>query len=105
MENSIRVFNNYLINEKKSSSNTIESYMRDVLQFSDFCAQYNIKKISKINSSTVKNYFHYLTAQNKSDATKLRIIASLRSFFRCLTAKGLYDGNPLEGINIKKRGN
>ena len=102
MENSIRVFNNYLINEKKSSNNTIESYMRDVLQFSHFCTQNNIKKITKIDGKVIDNYFHYLTACDKSDATKLRIIASLRSFFRCLTSKGLYDGNPLEGINIKK---
>ena len=48
MENSIRVFNSYLINEKKSSNNTIESYMRDILQFSNFCTQNNIKKIKKL---------------------------------------------------------
>ena len=31
-------FKQYLINVKKSSSNTVESYMRDIAQYSDYCA-------------------------------------------------------------------
>lgn len=102
MENSIRVFNSYLINEKKSSNNTIESYMRDVLQFSDFCTSNNINEIKNIDKSLVEKYLKYLTAVGKSESTKLRTIATLRAFFRCLTAKGLFDGNPLDGISVKK---
>lgn len=102
MENSIRVFNSYLINEKKSSNNTIESYMRDVLQFSDFCTSNNINEIKNIDKSLVEKYLKYLTAVSKSESTKLRTIATLRAFFRCLTAKGLFDGNPLDGISVKK---
>ena len=82
MENSIRVFNGYLTSEKKSSANTVESYMRDILQFSSFCTGNNVIKISQVTGETVKNYFNYLTACGKSESTKLRIIASLRSFFR-----------------------
>lgn len=102
MENCIRVFNGYLINEKKSSANTVESYMRDVLQFSSFCTGNNVIKISQVTGEVVKNYFNYLTACGKSESTKLRIIASLRSFFRCLNAKGLFEGDPLKDINVKK---
>lgn len=102
MENCIRVFNEYLINEKKSSANTVESYMRDVLQFSSFCTGNNVIKISQVTCEVVKNYFNYLTACGRSESTKLRIIASLRSFFRCLNAKGLFEGDPLKDINVKK---
>ena len=102
MENSIRVFNNYLINEKKSSSNTIESYMRDVLQFSQFCASNKISNVRKIDNSIIDKYLKYLTVMGKSESTKLRALATLRAFFRCLTAKGMFDGNPLEGISVKK---
>ena len=48
MENSIRVFNGYLTSEKKSSANTVESYMRDVLQFSSFCTGNNIINIAQV---------------------------------------------------------
>ncbi len=102
MENSIRIFNGYLINEKHSSDNTVESYMRDVIQFSNFCALQNIQKVSAVTTNTINNYLNYLTANGKSEATKLRIIATLRAFFRCLNAKGLFNGNPLEGIGVKK---
>lgn len=102
MENSIRVFNNYLINEKKSSSNTIESYMRDVLQFSQFCTSNKITNVRKIDNSLVEKYLKYLTVMGKSESTKLRTIATLRAFFRCLSAKGMFDGNPLDGITVKK---
>ncbi len=102
MENSLRVFNSYLISEKKSSNNTVESYMRDVLQFSSFCTANKISAISDVNNGTIKKYIEFLSVNGKSEATKLRILASLRSFFRCLTSKGLYNGNPLEGVNIKK---
>lgn len=102
MENSIRVFNSYLINEKKSSSNTIESYMRDVLQFSDFCISNKITNVAKANKEVIENYLKYLTLMGKSESTKLRTVATLRAFFRCLTSKGLFEGNPLDGISVKK---
>lgn len=102
MENSIRVFNNYLINEKKSSSNTIESYMRDVLQFSQFCTSNKISNVRKIDNSIVEKYLKYLSVMGKSESTKLRTVATLRAFFRCLSAKGMFDGNPLDGITVKK---
>ncbi len=102
MENSIRIFNNYLINEKQSSNNTIESYMRDILQFSTFCTENMIKSVSSINQATINKYLGYLDVNGKSESTKLRILASLRSFFRCLCAKGVATDNPVDGINIKK---
>ena len=33
MKSSIEKFKNYLVYEKKSSANTVESYLRDVNQF------------------------------------------------------------------------
>ena len=102
MENSIRVFNTFLLNEKHSSNNTVESYMRDIIQFSNFCAGQNINKVTDVNTEVIKNYLNYLASLGKSEATRLRIVASLRAFFRCLTAKRLFNGNPLEGISVKK---
>jgi len=101
MENCIRIYNDYLINEKKSSDNTVESYMRDILQFAAFCTE-NHKKVGQIDSNFISKYLDYLTFSGKSEATKLRIIASIRSFFRCLCTKGVTDINPAEKINLKK---
>ena len=102
MENSIRIYNNYLVNEKKSSGNTVESYMRDVIQFSTFCTKGNINSIKEVDHALVLKYFDYLSSLGKSDATLHRIAASLRSFFRCLISKGVITENPADGINFKK---
>lgn len=102
MENCVRIFNEYLVNEKKSSKNTIESYMRDVNQFSSFCAAHKVKDIKLLDSAFLKQYFEHLTAIGKAEATKLRIVASLRSFFRFLCTKNLLSDNPIDSINIKK---
>lgn len=102
METCVRIFNDFLVNEKKSSSNTIESYMRDILQFATFCTCNNILKVTQIDNLFIKKYIDYLTDAGKSEATKLRIVASLRSFFRCLCAKGVAENNPTDGVNIKK---
>lgn len=102
METCVKVFNDFLIYEKKSSNNTVESYMRDINQFAAFCTGNNILKINQIDNSFIVKYLDYLTKLGKSEATKLRIVASLRSFFRCLNSKGLTDDNPANNINIKK---
>lgn len=102
MEKCIRVYNDYLINEKKSSNNTIESYMRDILQFASFCTTNRIENIKLIDKAFINKYLDFLSLNGKSEATKLRILASLRSFFRCLTAKGISATNPTNEINLKK---
>ena len=38
MTDYIAAYKSYLLNVKKSSSNTIESYIRDVQQFSEYCS-------------------------------------------------------------------
>ena len=102
METCVKVFNDFLLYEKNSSNNTVESYMRDINQFAAFCTGNNILKINQIDNSFIVKYLDYLTKLGKSEATKLRIVASLRSFFRCLNSKGLTDDNPANNINIKK---
>ena len=72
-------FKQYLINVKKSSSNTVESYMRDIAQYSDYCAAEKTDILSADNG-VLRGYLEYLTAIGKSDATKTRVTASVRCF-------------------------
>lgn len=102
MDNCVKIYNDFLLYEKKSSNNTVESYMRDINQFAAFCTGNNILKIAQIDNSVISKYLDYLSAVGKSEATKLRIVASLRSFFRCLCSKGIAENNPADNVNIKK---
>ena len=96
------IFKEYLSNEKKSSENTIESYMRDVNQFVTYCAENKIKSAGDVDSAVLNNFLTYLTTRGKSEATKTRTVASLRCYYRCLVAKGCVRNNPVEGIRMKK---
>lgn len=94
-------FRKYLLETKKSSTNTVESYMRDVNQFLSYCTEQG-KDVSAVDCSVLNTYLEYLSAMGKSEATKSRTVASLRCFYRFLSARGLSESNPVEGIKMHK---
>ncbi len=99
MKKQIEAFKNYLINDKKSSSNTVESYLRDLLQFSIYCASIKISNVQKVKTDTINGYMDYLTSQGKSEATKARITSSIRAFYRYLISIGAVSDNPVNAAN------
>ena len=102
MKKYITAFKQYLTVEKKSSSNTVESYIRDLTQFSDYCASLKITSAQKIKTATINNYLDFLSKQGKSDATKARITASIRAFFRYLISIGVVTDNPVTAAQKNK---
>ena len=89
-------FKQYLKESKKSSASTLEAYLRDVKQFVSYCDSCNFEKVDS------KSIIDYLQSLNKSESTKIRIIASLRAFFNFLVEKGEVSSNPAEEVKIKK---
>ena len=102
MKDYIEIFKAYLLEEKKASANTVESYMRDIHQFSLYCTTANLTDIANADSSFLQKYMEYLSVLGKSDATKSRILASLRCYFRVLINKSILKVNPVDSIKIKK---
>lgn len=102
MKRHITAFKQYLTVDKKSSSNTVESYIRDLLQFSEYCTSLKVTSVQKVKTSTINNYLDFLAMQGKSDATKARITASLRAFFRYLVSIGVVNDNPVTAANKSK---
>jgi integrase/recombinase XerD len=91
----LQSFKAYLCENKKSSQSTVESYLRDVKRFLEVCtADY-----SKITTKTIEKYIANL---EKSESTKVRIIASLRSYFKFLKEIDIIAENPAESIKLKK---
>lgn len=102
MKDYIDIFKSYLLNEKKASNNTVESYLRDINQFSVYCTASNINDAANIDTSVLQKYLEYLSVIGKSDATKSRIVASLRCYYRVLINKSVTESNPVDGIKVKK---
>lgn len=91
-------FENYLINDKKSSASTVESYRRDINKFISYLDTANIKDISKVNSDTIKKYTQYMLSIGQSEASVSRTIASLRCYFKFLVNKKLISLSPMTDI-------
>ncbi|MCD8382303.1 MAG: site-specific tyrosine recombinase XerD [Clostridiales bacterium] len=94
-------FKNYLTTEKKSSANTVSSYLRDVNQFADYLSQRN-GELSTVGQDEVQEYAQWLSGQGKSAATVTRALASLKCFFHWMVEQGRREDNPAEGVKTAK---
>ena len=101
MKDLISEFNAYLLNVKKSSSNTVESYIRDINRYSEYLKTSD-RDILNADTAVFRGYLDYLTMLGKSESTKTRIIASIRCFYKFLISSGECSENPADGIKLKK---
>lgn len=98
MNKTLDSFKAYLINVKKCSNNTLDAYIRDISNFISYCSMNGTSNIKRVNEDFVLKYLEYLKFIGKSDATKTRITASLRSYFKFLVLDKTISSNPAEGI-------
>jgi integrase/recombinase XerD len=101
MQNLISRFEKYLRNDKKSSKNTLESYMRDVEQFSSYCNVNGINDLSIVDSLVVDRYFEYLMVMGKSQSTITRVAAALRCFYVFLIKISVAKENPVGKVKVR----
>jgi integrase/recombinase XerD len=87
-------FENYLTNVKKSSANTLASYMRDVRQLSDYLSTHTSAELDSADEDDLSKYVSWLKNSGKSVATVSRCIASLKCFYAFLAAEGAVEANP-----------
>lgn len=101
MQDYLSGFESYLIHEKKSSKNTLESYLRDLGQFSAYGFSGGCKAIECADAAFIQKYFDYLSAMGKSASTISRVAASLRCFYIYLEKNGICSENPVQQIKVK----
>lgn len=94
-------YENYLTTEKKASSNTLSSYLRDVRQFSDYVGRENLPVV-RVTQRNVEDYARYLAGKGKSVSTITRAVASLKSFYNYLMEAGQVATNPVRGVTPAK---
>ena len=80
----LEVFNKYLVEVKKCSTNTLSSYMRDVRQFGDYMQTHTTEDIVSATEDELSEYIDWLKGNGKSVATVSRAIASLKCMYGVL---------------------
>ena len=94
-------FEDYLKTEKRSSANTVSSYLRDAAQFEAAIAQQG-RRMEEVETEDIQEYVHSLIRRGKSAATVTRSVASIRCFYRCLMDIGVCDRDPTKGVSPVK---
>lgn len=94
-------FERYLTTEKKSSSNTVSSYLRDVNQFAEYLTHRGAE-LQRVSQNVIQDYIQQLTRQGKSAATVTRALAALKCFYRWMIERGYCETNPARGIKSVK---
>ena len=102
LEREIDKYINYLVDVKKSSQNTVQSYRRDLVKMMDYMHENGVSEVRDVNTTLLRSYVLFMEDQKKSSATVSRSIASIRSFFIYLLERGLVTGNPTEGLKPPK---
>ena len=90
----LKGYETYLTTEKKSSANTVSSYLRDVRQYLEY-AQASKVNVAKATKADIERYSRRLSAEGKSPASVTRAMASLKSFYGYLN-RGV--DNPVKGV-------
>jgi len=93
---------NYIKEEKKLSVNTVEAYIRDVNQFSDYLKANSKYNILTINKTVIITYLSHLQKQGKAVSTISRNLASLRCLYQYLLNNNLISEDPTFNLKSPK---
>lgn len=100
--NLVSAYENYLLNIKHASENTVSSYMRDIRQFRDYMTDVEELGLAECDRNCICRYAQFLNERGKSAATVTRGVASLRSFYTFCVNESYVPHNPVYDIPQQK---
>ena len=101
MEKQIKLFLEFLQNDKKASDNTLQSYRRDIVYYSKYLENNNLN-YTKIKEEDIKEYLEHLQSIGKKPSTISRCLASIRSFYQFLVRNKKVKADPTAHIQSPK---
>ena len=105
MEKQVKLFLDFLKDDKKLSDNTLQSYRRDIEQYEKYVSDNKINYL-KVTEETILEYMEYLREENKKESTISRSLASIRSLYQYLIRVKKIKKDPtmtIESPKISKR--
>ncbi|MDE7245382.1 MAG: site-specific tyrosine recombinase XerD [Oscillospiraceae bacterium] len=99
MANYIADYTNYLKLERHSSENTVSSYVRDVTQFSHYLLEAEGIDLSRCKTEHIEQYLLYMESKGKASSSAARSIASLKSFYNYMQARGFVRVSPARHLS------
>lgn len=100
----IQAYENYLIKVKKSSPNTVSSYMRDIRQFDHWLETDGRAAVLSVTGDIIEAYLEHLRSSGRSGATVSRSLASLKNFYAYVVSSGFLENSPVSSDIHVERG-
>ena len=101
MNKQIKLFLEFLENDKKLSSNTLQSYKRDILQYQEYVEKNGLNYL-KIDDADINDYLKYLKNEDKKSSTISRNLATIRSFYQYLIRAKKIKKDPTLAVQAPK---
>ena len=102
METHFHDFLTMLRVERNVSTHTMDAYKRDINQYLMYLGDLDIKNLSDVKSTHIRDYIRILSDGGMAPASISRIISSIRTYYRFLSTENLLDENPVILINKPK---
>lgn len=106
MNTYVEEYTSFMTNVRHKSSNTVESYKRDVTQYITYLYNSGVTDLTSATKATILTYLISLQKKGKASSTVSRTLASLRSFYIFMVQNGVVDINPtlnLEAPHVEKK--
>lgn len=98
----ITLFLNYINLEKGLTKNTRDSYNFDLIKLSQFAQNINKSSLLNLNESDILKFIHLLNKIGLSAKSRARVISSIRTFYKYLTANRKISKDPTENLELPK---
>ena len=99
-----RRYRSYIKLEKRLSENTVESYMRDYMQFAHFILRQWDVAPHKVEPQMVERYIAWLYERGREKTSQARALSGIKSFFNFLMISDKIESSPAEFVLTPKFG-
>ncbi len=96
-----RAYEKYLQKVKQASTNTVASYMRDIVQYSAWLKDAGAG-VLEATQQNISGYLAHLESDGRSAATVSRTLASLKNFYSYLVSSGFLEQTPVVDIHVDR---
>lgn len=106
MNTYVEEYTAFMTEVRHKSTNTIESYKRDVTQYITYLSESGVKDAAQATKTTILSYLMDMQRAGKASSTVSRTLASLRSFYLFMMQNGRVALNPtsnLEAPHVEKK--
>ncbi|UDQ96659.1 site-specific tyrosine recombinase XerD [Lentisphaerota bacterium WC36G] len=102
INNLLKNFHGYLSLEKGLSTNSIQSYLSDLNDFTAFMAECSINDFKYVERQTIINYMLNCKSREFESSTIARRLVSIKMFFKFLLQDGVLDSDITEVMDSPK---